>query len=106
MNEEIARIRSLSGLSNLVEGSYSAKMSEKNYEVTPEEAASHMHMLDTLVPLKTKLDDAIREIKSYGMINNDELIQLQDASNILRSIMIPQALLKVQAPKPSPFKLR
>lgn len=101
MNDEMRAFRRRAGLaeSNL-EQSYSDRLRANNYTVTPDQAASNMHLLNRLIPLDKALGDFLFEGNS-SMLTRDEREVLNRAKSILKSLMIPQALLNVQEKTPN-----
>lgn len=80
--------------------SYADKMRNKDYKVSPDEYASHLNLLDVLIPLAQKLKDLTSKLYNEGMIDNEEAELFQKINDLLRSMQVPVSLLTV-VEKPS-----
>jgi hypothetical protein len=74
--------------------SYSMHLQENDYEVTPDQRATHKHILDSVVPARRDLAELVRFLDSHGALDQDEAAKLREAVRVLEGLCVPMALLK------------
>ncbi|NTF17360.1 hypothetical protein G6L37_02890 [Agrobacterium rubi] len=75
--------------------SYKAQLVESGYEVTPDQRATHLHILNNTVPVKKDLDELVLFLGRHGAVDAEEAQKLREAVRILDGLLVPLALLKV-----------
>jgi hypothetical protein len=76
-------------------GSYKASIEERDYEVTAEQRAAHLHILNNTVPVRKDLSELVLFLGRYGAVDGEEAQKLRDAVQVLDGLCIPMALLTV-----------
>lgn len=75
-------------------GSYRDRIAGADYEVTPEQKATHRHILEHVIPARKDLAELVSFLDRHGALDREEAEKLREAVRVLDGFGIPMALLK------------
>jgi hypothetical protein len=79
--------------------SWKASLQAKDYQVTPEEAASNRYCLEVGIKVKKELRPSLENCWRSGIFNDDEWQQISDTLKLIENAGVPVALLDVKDPE-------
>lgn len=74
---------------------YRRDLAARNFEVTPNQRATHMHILERAVPLKRDLEEFLSQLRREEALDREEAVQISDTIDLIQSLCYPMALLNV-----------